>query len=335
MTKMLARVTGPEQSLAALAAGADIIELADGAGSFAAPSAEDTQRMVGLVAGRAVTGAVVGAWAPDWETAAQRLSGDGVQQLSIGFLGTEAIAAHTSLLRTLAREGRVCAVLFADQKPDLEHLDAFAKIGFAAISLDIYQPSNGRVLDHASPAAVGDFFDRARSLGLEPGVSGGLEAPDIPRLMHFNPGFLGFSEDDGARLAEIRELVPVGDRPKPAKTLGTDKIFVRDFVLPVQIGAYSFERGRTQKVRFDVVAEVARSDSRPEDMRHVVSYDVIMDGIRAIVERGHIQLSEALAEAVADHVLKSPRVVRVTVRVEKLELGAGGVGVEIERGTPR
>ncbi len=78
-------------------------------------------------------------------------------------------------------------------------------------------------------------------------------------------------------------------------------------------------------------ADVLRVTSSPEDMRHVFSYDVIMDGIRTIVARGHVQLSEALAEQVAAHVLEDPRVMRVTVRVEKQELGPGGVGVEIER----
>jgi dihydroneopterin aldolase len=84
-------------------------------------------------------------------------------------------------------------------------------------------------------------------------------------------------------------------------------------------------------VRFDVTADVLRVTKNPEDMRHVFSYDIIMDGIRAIVARGHVQLSETLAEQVAAHVLENPRVARVTVRVEKLELGPGGVGVEIER----
>ncbi len=102
-------------------------------------------------------------------------------------------------------------------------------------------------------------------------------------------------------------------------------------MLPVQIGAYSFEHGHTQKVRFDVTADVLRVTKNPEDMRHVFSYDIIMDGIRTIVARGHVELSETLAEQVAAHVLEDPRVMRVTVRVEKLELGPGGVGVEIER----
>jgi dihydroneopterin aldolase len=84
-------------------------------------------------------------------------------------------------------------------------------------------------------------------------------------------------------------------------------------------------------VRFDVRADVLRVTDHPEDMRHVFSYDIIMDGIRTIVARGHVQLSETLAEDVATLLLEHPRVMRVAVKVEKLELGPGGVGVEIER----
>ena len=193
------------------------------------------------------------------------------------------------------------------------------------------------------------------------GLSGSLEAPDIPRLLPFAPDFLGFrgalckgtvrtGAIDAEAVKQIRALIPeeqaagrsarVDYRLLAARgyspgaidpTLGTDKIYIRDFVLPVEIGAYSFEHGHTQKVRFDVTADVLRLTTNPEDMRHVVSYDIIMDGIRTIVARGHVQLSEALAEQIAAHVLEDPRVMRVTVRVEKLELGPGGVGVEIER----
>jgi dihydroneopterin aldolase len=56
-----------------------------------------------------------------------------------------------------------------------------------------------------------------------------------------------------------------------------------------------------------------------------------MDGIRAIVGRGHIDLVETLAEQTAAFILENPRVARVVVRAEKLELGPGGVGVQIER----
>jgi dihydroneopterin aldolase len=71
-----------------------------------------------------------------------------------------------------------------------------------------------------------------------------------------------------------------------------------------------------------------------EDMRDVFSYDVITDGIRIIVAQEHIAFLETLAERVAASVLGHPRVVSVTVRAEKLDVGPGAVGVEIVRDRP-
>ena len=69
---------------------------------------------------------------------------------------------------------------------------------------------------------------------------------------------------------------------------------------------------------FNVDVKVRRSGHSVEDMRDVFSYDVITDGIRIIVAQEHIAFLETLAERVADLVLRHPRVVSVTVRVEKL-----------------
>jgi (5-formylfuran-3-yl)methyl phosphate synthase len=66
-------------------------------------------------------------------------------------------------------------------------------------------------------------------------------------------------------------------------------------------------------------------------MRDVFSYDVIIDGIRVLVARGHFPFIEMLAERIAGFVLAHPRASSVTVRVEKLEVGPDGVGVEITR----
>jgi dihydroneopterin aldolase len=111
----------------------------------------------------------------------------------------------------------------------------------------------------------------------------------------------------------------------------TDRIFVRDFTLPVRIGAYAHERNNPQHVRFDVDVDVFRAEHVPEDMRDVVSYDLITDSIRMIIAQEHISLVETLAERIAALILLHPRVSSVTVRAEKLEAGPGGVGVQIVR----
>lgn len=111
-----------------------------------------------------------------------------------------------------------------------------------------------------------------------------------------------------------------------------DRIFVRDWVLPVHIGVYDEEQGITQRVGFSVEAEVAQSGAALHDeIAEVPSYDDILKIIRGIVEKGHINLVETLAERIASDCLADPRIASVRVRIEKLERGPEAVGVEIVR----
>ncbi|WP_274628861.1 (5-formylfuran-3-yl)methyl phosphate synthase [Arvimicrobium flavum] len=365
MTQMLASVTGADEAEIAIGGGADIIDLKDPtAGALGALAIETIRRTVLAIAGRCETSAVCGDLPMEPETLrmkAEEIAGTGVDYVKVGFFPTDAVEACMKALQPLAAGTKLIAVLFADRAPDFGLLPAFAQHGFHGAMLDTADKSKGRLLDHLPPERMPDFVGPAQALGLKTGLSGSIEPPDVPRLLPFSPDFLGFrgalcvrarrtASIDAEAVGAIRALIPAeplagrsatvdyrllaarGYSPGAADAaLGTDRIFVRDFVLPVNIGAYSFEHGHTQKVRFDVAADVLRMTSNPEDMRHVVSYDLILDGIRTIVARGHVELSEALAEQVAAHVLEDPRVVRVVVKVEKLELGPGGVGVEIER----
>ena len=119
---------------------------------------------------------------------------------------------------------------------------------------------------------------------------------------------------------------------QPENPAELDRIFVHDFVLPVRIGAFDNEHERAQQVRFTVDACIARPTRVPERLHEVFSYDLITDGIRAIIAQGHIHLVETLAERIAAMVLAHPAIKQVTVRVEKLEVGPGAVGVQITRG---
>jgi dihydroneopterin aldolase len=110
-----------------------------------------------------------------------------------------------------------------------------------------------------------------------------------------------------------------------------DRIFVHDFELPVRIGAFDSEHDKPQQVRFTIDARIARPAQVPQRLHEVFSYDLITDGIRAIVAEGHIHLVETLAERIAAMVLAHAQIASVTVRVEKLEVGPGSVGVEIMR----
>lgn len=365
MTKMLASVTGVAEAEIVLAGGADIVDLKDpSAGALGAVSLHTIRETIKAVAGRKPVSAVCGDLPMMPRSMAAHvadIAATGVDYVKVGFFPSEQAAACARALAPLAKKAKLIAVLFADREPDLELLPVFRDNGFHGVMVDTAGKDNGRLLNHLPPEKIPGFVQQAKALGLMVGLAGSLEEPDIPRLLPSGPDFLGFrgalcdasnrtNGIDPLAVARVRALIPEeqpagrsstvdyrllaarGYSPDSAdQSLKTNRIFVRDFILPVEIGAYRFEHGHTQKVKFDVTADVLRTVPNPEDMRHVFSYDVIMDGIRAIVARGHNQLVESLAEQVAALVLEDPRVVRITVRVEKLEIGPGGVGVEIER----
>ena len=196
---------------------------------------------------------------------------------------------------------------------------------------------SNRLFAVASPAEVAAFISACHQFGLEAWIAGHLEPPDIPRLLEYAPDVLCL---DSPGNEEFRALVPREDGCEPEEMAmpaaresldSGDRILVRDFVLPVEIGAYEFERGKPQRVRFNVEAEVGRRPHLPQDMRDVFSYDIILDTIRALVASGHTALVETLAERTAQKILQHKDVLSVMVRVEKLDLGPGAVGVEIVR----
>lgn len=365
MVRLLASVNGVNEAHVALSGNADIIDLKDPAdGALGALPPDVVRQVVDFVSGRKPVSAVCGNLPMDPAQvvqAAETLAATGVDYLKIGLLPEPGAAACVRALAGLAARVKIVAVFFADREPDFGLLPLIAESGLHGVMLDTADKGTGGLLRKLAIDRVARFVSDAKALQLKVGLAGSLEAPDIPRLLPLEPDFLGFrsalcsggrnTSIDEVAFRNIRLLIPEeiqfngtaasdfrllarGYTPTDVD-LGTDKIFVSDFVLPVEIGAYSHERGHTQTVRFDVTAEVQRITDDPQDMRHVVSYDIIMDGIRTIVASGHIDLAETLAEKVASHVLAHPRVVRVRVRVEKLEVAQARVGVEIERVRPR
>ncbi|WP_138380265.1 dihydroneopterin aldolase [Luteithermobacter gelatinilyticus] len=111
-------------------------------------------------------------------------------------------------------------------------------------------------------------------------------------------------------------------------------VFVRDLIIDGYIGIYDHEKQAPQKLCINVDLSV-RENAHPlnDDINNVLCYEKIVRNIQTIVGAGHIHLVETLAEQIADMSLQDSRVVKVRVRVEKLEAipNTTSVGVEIER----
>ena len=265
----------------------------------------------------------------------------GAQRIVVSALPEE-LPAFVKTLANQCNDYPLVALIEAENSPDNSLITIIGALGFTGILL---QPRNldQTILSQIKVGNIGQFMTKSRANNLEAGVIGMIEAPDIPRLLPYSPDWLGFiikhpvksgQFGDNATNLLMRALLPVdsGQEQLPEGSgLGTDRIIIEDFILPMEIGAYKREYGHKQKVRFNIKADVERLSSNPEDMRHIFSYDLILDGIKNLVSLGHVELVETLAERIAALILAYPRVQRVIVRVDKLELGPAAVGVEIER----
>ena len=159
-------------------------------------------------------------------------------------------------------------------------------------------------------------------------VAGGIETPDVPRLLALKPDVLAVPEQHYALLMAARPA----ERPSQDRTAGQDRIFIRDLVLPVRIGAYASERGREQRVRFGVRADLTPRGAAPQSIADIFSYDIVLDTIETIVAEGHVDLLETLAEEIAQRLLQHQAIAKLTITLEKLDLGPAVAGVEIVRG---
>ena len=350
MTLMLASVVDAAEAEFALRGGADIIDFADPRrGGLGAVPIEVLAKGAEAIGKRRRVSAAIGDPPYQPETLRTRAhalakAGADVVRLAVDAGSLERLEPELS---KLAGEIELVAVLIVDQAQNFDLIPRLAAIGFKSVLLDVAQKSGKRLLDHCGPPRLEAFCALCRTHGLNSWLAGSLQAPDVPRLLLVEPSVLGFRSAlcvrgrragplDAKRFALIRDLIPregadtASARPA-ASGEAVDVIFVRDFLADAEIGAYAHERGAKQRILFTIEASVRRTAAHADDMRAIFSYDVILDAIRIVVGRGHTDFIETIAEDVAAIVLKHPRVRDVRVRVEKLDVVPGSVGVEIRR----
>ena len=319
MTRMLVRVADASEAAEAAAAGVDTIELV--------ASTNETLA--------AVRGAFAGTLRLRRAGPVAAAAEGAADEIALPFDATPPSGPTTPAIVALIDAGA-------------DRLEAIAQAKSHAASVMLEASGQGRLVDAPGVAELDAFAFACRAAALPFGLAGGLEAPDVARLLLLEPDVLGFDTAvrrdhradgalDRAALDAIRALIPrhgAPAAPRAPALIANDRIFVRDLVVPLAIGAYQAEHGTRQRVRFSVEADVERVPVPPHDMRDVFSYDVIIETIRVLAQRPHVTFVETLAEEIAASLIAHPSLTAVMVKVEKLDVVEGSVGIEITRRRP-
>ncbi len=146
----------------------------------------------------------------------------------------------------------------------------------------------------------------------------------------------GSQHAEGANaMNETQDIFPTSRQlATSAAQVVWDRVFIHDLVLDASIGIYQNELSRLQPVNISIDMDLDPIGAIASHHRdNIVCYDRITQGVKAIIDEGHIGLVEMLAERIAAFCLEQSRVAHVSVAVSKPEAiaEAGSVGVFIVR----
>ena len=112
------------------------------------------------------------------------------------------------------------------------------------------------------------------------------------------------------------------------------KILIKDLVLKMLVGIHNFEKRKKQRVRFNLVINVDQNlVPNDKDLKSIVNYEQVIKTITRITSRRHYLLLETLAEKIFFKLFENPRIKKILLRIEKLDIikNATSVGIELEK----
>lgn len=198
MTKWLASVQSLAEAQMLLPTLPDILDMKNPAqGALGAMQLADIKAVVDLVDNRCVTSATIGDLEMKPGLIAERIlavANTGVDYVKIGVFPDKNLNECIGRLAlTLSNNPiKVIAVLFADNYPEQEVIDALHHAGFVGIMVDTAFKNGKTLVDHWSREQLDNFVKQVKQHDLLCGLAGSLKIEHIAKLKKTNTDYLGF-----------------------------------------------------------------------------------------------------------------------------------------------
>ena len=112
------------------------------------------------------------------------------------------------------------------------------------------------------------------------------------------------------------------------------KILIKDLVLNMLVGIHNFEKKKKQRVRFNLIINIDQNlIPNDKDLKSIVNYEQVIKTIKKITSKKHYLLLETLAEKIFFKLFENPRIKKILLRIEKLDVikNTTSVGIELEK----
>lgn len=116
-------------------------------------------------------------------------------------------------------------------------------------------------------------------------------------------------------------------------SVSSQKIVLRDLMVPVRIGITEAERANPQRLCINMELTVMAQEEAPDEIGSVLHYGQLVSQVRKVCEDTQAKLLERLAEEIAAVAFAFEQVLICRTRVEKVDRysDVAGIGIELER----
>ena len=112
------------------------------------------------------------------------------------------------------------------------------------------------------------------------------------------------------------------------------KVLIKDLVLNMLVGIHNFEKKNKQRVKFNLIINIDQKIiPNDKDLKSIVNYEQVIKTITKITSKKHFPLLETLAEKIFFKLFENPRIKKILLRIEKLDVikNTTSVGIELEK----
>ena len=194
-TKILTSIKSLSEIRLVLKKGVDVIDFKDPSnGSLGALTIKQISFFLKSIPSNQLTSSTIGD-IEDIKTIRERvvmLSKTNINFIKIGFFFDYTKIKILKNLKKLAKNKKIIAVLFADNKPNLNLIREIKKIQFDGILIDTKNKKNGNLRNYLSIKKLKNFIKVSKEQNLSIGLAGSLNINDIDPLIKLKPDYLGF-----------------------------------------------------------------------------------------------------------------------------------------------
>ena len=112
------------------------------------------------------------------------------------------------------------------------------------------------------------------------------------------------------------------------------KVIIKNLILNIFVGIHNFEKKKKQRVRLNIEI-LLNPDVKPnnKDLTTILNYEEVINRIKLITKKQHHNLLEDLAENIFRIIFCEKKVLKVKLKLEKLDIikNSESVGIEVQK----